>query len=291
MPPGLTLTEYTDPLSGWAWGSEGKLRRLAWRFGGLLNWRRVMACLFEEGAAAPRETASEVWAEISHHTGMPFRQSVAGRLGSSLPACRAVKAAELHGAVVGARVLRRLREAVFLDGLLLEGKAEILSVLEGVAGLRLDVLAADLESELVGRRLRADHRETRAPAVAVRLLEEIGAGQGTARQCVDGWRYSVPTVLIAGPRGETIVPGWKPYEDYEDALRGVAAEPLVARSNPTPSEALRYFGSLSAGELEMLCGIGAEPPQTAIRIKRVEPVFFTEAAARAGGRLSQGVSA
>lgn len=294
MLPGLTLTEYTDPLSAWAWGSEGKLRRLAWRFGEQLDWRRVMACLFEEHAPAPAEgmgSASEVWAEVSHHTAMPFRQGVRGQFDSSLPACRAVKAAELQGAGVGERVLRRLREAVFLDGCLLEGEDEVLAALGGVAGLRLDMLVADLGSEVVGRRLRADHREARAPAVAVRLLEEIGAGQGRARECVDGWCYSVPTVLVAGPLGGAVVPGWKPYEDYEDALRGVAAEPLAARPDPTPSEALAYFGSLSAVELEMLCGIGAVPPQAAIRIERVEPVFFSEAAARASGRLRKEVSA
>jgi hypothetical protein len=222
---------------------------------------------------------------------MPFRQSVSSTVRTSLPACRAVKAAELQGAAIGARALRRLREAAFLDGCLHQDPDEILGALDGVAGLRLEVLAEDLDSELTATRLRADYRETRAPGLAIRFLEEIGEGYGGARECPDGWRYSVPTVLIAGPRGETIVPGWKPYETYEDSLRSVAAEPLNARPDPTPSEALHHFGSLSAGELEMLCGIGSEPPPAAIRVHRVEPIFFSEAAARAAGRLRLAASA
>ena len=36
------VTYYTDPGCSWAWGTEPKVRKLAWEFGERLAWRYVM---------------------------------------------------------------------------------------------------------------------------------------------------------------------------------------------------------------------------------------------------------
>jgi hypothetical protein len=41
--PMIDVVEFTDQDCSWAWGTEPKLRRLRWRYGPLLRWRRVMA--------------------------------------------------------------------------------------------------------------------------------------------------------------------------------------------------------------------------------------------------------
>src|SRR5688500_20322890 len=42
---GIEVVEFTDPGCSWAWGTEPKLRLLAWRFGDRLRWRRVLGGL------------------------------------------------------------------------------------------------------------------------------------------------------------------------------------------------------------------------------------------------------
>ena len=41
----VAVTEYTDPICSWAWGTEPKLRLLQWRHGHRLTWRVVMGGL------------------------------------------------------------------------------------------------------------------------------------------------------------------------------------------------------------------------------------------------------
>src|SRR3954471_14338167 len=42
----VSLVEYTDPCCFWAWGAQPKIRRLEWRYGDRLGWRRVQGDLF-----------------------------------------------------------------------------------------------------------------------------------------------------------------------------------------------------------------------------------------------------
>jgi putative protein-disulfide isomerase len=276
MRPKLTLTEYTDPLSGWAWGSEPKLRLLQWRYGHLVRWRRVMAGIIGEGTnnRPYPEGASLAWANVSRHTRMPFAENQRWCETSSMLACRAVKAAELQGRKIAARVLRCIREAAFLDGRPLMDADEICAVLTSVPGLDLRNFREDLHSDVSAALFREDWAEVRRPSAFVRTLVEIGEGNGIALPCEAGKRYSVPTVLVAGAGKEITVAGWKPFEDYEEALAEVHEGSLAQRPDPTPAEALTYFGTLTAAELEMLCGVEARLPESTTRIWGDEAVFF-----------------
>ena len=44
------VTEYTDPICSWAWGTEPKLRLLQWRPGHRLSWRVAMGGLVGDAA-------------------------------------------------------------------------------------------------------------------------------------------------------------------------------------------------------------------------------------------------
>ena len=276
MHPELTLTEYTDPLSAWAWGSEPKLRLLQWRYGHLLRWRRVMAGIVGEAGRRPPypEGASQAWADVSRHTRMPFARDQLWSETSSALACQAVKAAGLQGRKIAARVLRCLREAAFLDGRPLMSAEEICRVTASVPDLDLQNFREDLQSDIVIALFREDRAEALRPSTFVRTLVEIGEGNGIARTCEEGQRYSVPTVLVTGAGRERVVAGWKPFEDYEQALAEVIESPPEARPDPTPGEALAYFGTLTAAELEMLCGSQARLPTSTARVWGEEAVFF-----------------
>ena len=286
--PDVEVVEFTDPGCSWAWGSEPTLRRLRWRYGHALRWRRVMGGLvgdlgrylgvedFDPEAAAP--SFARYWASVSATTGMPHPAALRWMYRSTEPACLAVKAAELQGEAVAARVLRRLREATFVFGEPPDTAGRIQRALSGVTDLDPARLGAE-EETMVRVRFRADWEETRAPAPEVLTLEEEGEGAGRAKHSEGHWRYVFPTVVFRGPAGERIVPGWKPYERYADALAAVAPAAVTApRPDPTPEEAFATWGALAERELLVLCGAGATPPAGTVAVDLGGGVYFLAAA-------------
>ena len=289
----VDVVEYTDPGCSWAWGSEPTLRRLRWRHGDRLRWRRVMGGLvgdmrhyledFDSVGAAPG--FARYWAHVAATTGMPWPVRLARMYASTEPACVAVAAAGLQGAVVSARVLRRLREATFVFGEPPDTPGRIADAVRGVDGLDVARLAVDAEGEAARRAFRADWDETRAPDPSVMTLDDEGEGSGRAKHTEGHWRYVFPTLVFVGPRGRAIVAGWKPYERYEAALESVApggtADP---RPDPTPEEAFRRWPALAPRELEVLCGGDARRPADAVRHDwGAGEYWLTAAEARARG--------
>jgi protein-disulfide isomerase-like protein with CxxC motif len=289
----VEVVEYTDPGCSWAWGTEPKLRRLRWCHGARLRWRRVMGGLIGDmeayipgfDAHQAGEHFRRYWAGVAGHTGMPYPAALARMYRSTEPFCRVVKAAEAQGEAVAGRVLRRLREAIFFVGDPPEDDASVRRAVNGVPGLDVDRLLADVSSSEVEERFRADWRETRSPNEYVLQLDETGEGAGRAKESEGHWRYVFPTVIFRGAGGERTVPGWKPYEDYvaalEHAAAGLAAAP---RPLPTPAQVLDQWGSAAAHELEVLCGQDAAPPATAVKQDKGGGVLWLSAVeARARG--------
>jgi len=291
----VEVVEYTDPGCSWAWGSEPKLRRLRWRYGDRLRWRCVMGGLvgdmrsyldgFDPVAAAPG--FARYWGNVAATTGMPHPVRLGWMYRSTEPACLAVKAAALQGDGVADDVLRRLREATFVFAEPPDSLDRILHPCRGVPGLDPGRLARDWASEPVHRAFRSDWEETRSPNAYVLGLEEQGEGAGRAKQTEGHWRYVFPTLIFRGPEGEVTVPGWKPYERYEDAIEFVL--PGItrgARADPTPEEAFATWRALAPAELEALCGAGARPPGGTIAYEWGAGVYWltaAEAAARSIG--------
>lgn len=265
----VDVIEYTDPGCSWAWGSEPKLRRLRWRYGDRVRWRRVMGGLvgdmrsyldgFDPVVAAPG--FARYWERVAATTGMPYPAALAWMYRSTEPACLAVKAAALQGDGVADGVLRRLREATFVFGSPPDTPDRILDACRGTRGLDAGRLAKDCSGEPARTAFRADWEETRTPNAYVRWLEEDGEGAGPAKHTEGHWRYVFPTLVFRGPGGEVTVPGWKPSERYEDALEevlpGATRRP---RSDPTPEEAFAAWPALAPRELEVLCGADTRPP-------------------------------
>jgi protein-disulfide isomerase-like protein with CxxC motif len=80
--PAVEVVEYTDAVCSTAWGAEPLLRRLDWRYGHHLTWRKVMGGLVGDaakssgradwdrvGAAGPM---SAYWMRVTALTGMPY---------------------------------------------------------------------------------------------------------------------------------------------------------------------------------------------------------------------------
>jgi protein-disulfide isomerase-like protein with CxxC motif len=267
--PLVTVTEYTDPVCSWAWGTEPKLRLLRWRHGHRTRWRRVMGGLVDDAtsrrddwdpvrAAEPMEA---YWKQVAGFTGQPYPKPMHRMLRSTNPVGRGVHAAARQGDDVAERVLRRFRETIFVFGIGPDSTDAMAEAIDGVAGLDLDQWRGDVASAEVDAAYRQDWEETRRPNDFVRSLDGDRPGIGSMKHSEGHDRYAFPTLVFAGAGGETTVPGWMPFDAYVDAMEvAVPGSTTDARSDPTPREAFERWPLLTAKELEVLCGADATLP-------------------------------
>ena len=143
MDPRIEVIEYTDAVCSTAWGAEPQLRRLDWRFGQHLTWRKVMGGLIGNaasgkddwnrvGAAVPMR---KYWQRVWRLTGMPYPNPMHLMLQSTDPMGAAVKAAERQGIDVAHAVLRRFREQIVIFGIGPQTPDEFAAATVGLAGL------------------------------------------------------------------------------------------------------------------------------------------------------------
>ncbi|WP_304170124.1 DsbA family protein [Phenylobacterium aquaticum] len=292
-PTKVEAVEYTDCVCSTAWGAEPLLRKLDWRYGHHIAWRRVMGGLVGDAAtgkdAWDRVSAAEpmraYWKRVWRLTDMPYPNPMHLMLQSTDPAGQAVKAAELQGQAVADAVLRRFRERIFVDGIGPQTPDEFDAATVGVAGLDHARWRRDQARPEVAAAYQADWRETREPNDFVRQLKHDSPMNGELKHSEGHDRYALPTVIFRGPGGEHTVAGWVSYEEYvaglEAALPGATADP---RPDPTPEQAFARWGMLTAKELEMLCGPDAQPPADAVtRDWGDGVVHYSAAEARARG--------
>jgi len=273
-PSALEVVEYTDPLCPWAWGAEPLFRWLRDALAGQARWRRVYGILFDaDDDPAPDPAAETAWyegfvREVGAHTGAPYAARLSRVAATSWPASQVAKAAEAQGPLVAERVLRRLRETMFVAGDPADTLALALAAAEGVPGLDPGRLAVAAASPEVLAAVRADHRETRAPLPEVLALQEPGPHPGAAKETTDGsLRYALPTLLFTGPAGHRVVPGRRPLEAYLAAAEAVAPGLHPSRpagQHPSPDALLAYHRSVTGPEWELLAP-GCEPPGRAVR--------------------------
>ncbi|WP_393072449.1 DsbA family protein [Streptomyces sp. LN704] len=272
VPPTLEVVEYTDPLCPWAWGSEPVFRKLRAALAGRVRWRRAYAILFDQDDDPPPDPAAETaWyaryvEEISAHSHAPRALRLSRVAASSWPSSLVAKAAELQGGDVAERVLRRLRETVFVLGEPADTDALALSAVRGTPGLDLRRLTADAASEAVLEQVRADRAEARRPVPEVLAPEGGSPHPGAAKATADGGRrYALPTLLVRSPAGCRAVPGWRPFEEYAAAVDAFRPGLLGVCAPLSPADALERYRSLTDPE-RLLLTDGAWPPAHAVRV-------------------------
>jgi protein-disulfide isomerase-like protein with CxxC motif len=285
----VEVTEYTDAVCSTAWGAEPLLRRLDWRHGQHLTWRKVMGGLVGDaakssgradwdrvGAAVPMQA---YWKRVWALTDMPYPHPMRLMLRSTDPLGAAVKAAELQGPDVAERVLRRFREQIFVFGIGPQTPDEFAAATVGIVGLDQARWRADQKRPEVAAAYKTDWTETREPNDYVRHLKHDGPMNGELKHSEGHDRYALPTLIFRGPGGEHTVAGWVPYEDYvaglEAALPDATADP---RPDPTPDQAFARWGMLTAKELAFLCGEDAKPPADAVTHDWGDGVVYFSAA-------------
>ncbi|MFI1096006.1 DsbA family protein [Streptomyces sp. NPDC020917] len=269
----VDVVEYTDPMCPWAWGSEPVFRRLRAALGGRVGWRRVYGILFDhDDDPAPDPAAETAWygtyvEDISGHTHAPRPFRLSRVAASSWPSSLVAKSAEAQGASVADRVLRRLRESVFVLGEPADTPERALSAVRGVPGLDLDRLAAGAASAAVAEAVRRDRAEARRPVPDVLSPRGDSPHPGAARQTPDGGhRYALPTLLLRSPAGVRAVPGWRPYEEYVAAFEALAPGLLADPAALGSDAALARYRSLTDPERAVLAA-GPWDPARAVRVE------------------------
>jgi predicted DsbA family dithiol-disulfide isomerase len=247
----VTATVFTDPFCPWSWAVEPHLRRLESEFGQAVAITFVMAGLRRQIHDGPALALSAL--DAAARSGMPLdpRVFLKDPPASTHPAGLAVHAvAEQDGGAHVGPYLRRLREAILLEGRRMDSAPALLDAARELdpthPGLDLDRLRAAFGSSAIVEALGADLE--RAAAVAPEH-HEPGTG-----------RVKLPSIEFRGPDGAVHgAYGYVPWVQWRAAAVAAGAEPAATAAPPTVEEALRRFGPLTTPEVAAVCGFPPPP--------------------------------
>jgi putative protein-disulfide isomerase len=235
------LTIFTDPYCPWSWAAEPHLRRLEVEFGAAGAPSFVIVGLHRR---IERPTALALEAlDASAESGMPVdaRLFLRDPPSSTHPAGLAVQAVaeQAGGARVGA-FLRRLREAIMLEGRRMDSAPALLDAARETGGLDLERLRVDFGSNAIVEAFGAAMERAQA-------VPEAHHAPGTGR-------VRTPSLEVRGPQGAVHgAYGRGPYERWRDAM--VAAGFTPAPERPSAEDAVRRWGSLATPEVAAACGL------------------------------------
>ena len=184
----------------------------------------VMGGLARE-LSPPHDGRVREWLECSERSGMPVdpRSWWEGPIGSTYPACMAVKAAAEQGPEAAARYLRALREGLMCLRRKLDTTEALVEEARG-AGLNVQRFRVDLGSHAIVEAFGEDLEATRATG------------------------FALPSIELGGE----VVSGAIGY----DALRSAALASGAVASGEAPPDALgalRRFGRMATVEVEAVC--------------------------------------
>ena len=256
-----TARFYTDPACPWSWAAEPALRRLMWEFSGELEFVWVMGGLardfgdeyadFQCGVAAGDDCFAAwmaKWLLVAAESGMPHDPRIwtENPLGSTYPACQAVKAASEQGWEAGYRYLRRLREGIMFGRRKLD-HLEALVAEAGPAGLDRERFEIDVRSNAIVEAFGADLDEVRDPPDSAREADAVGETEGRER-------VSFPSaVFVAEDGSRHEVWGTAPAADYRKAALSAGARQRNEGALD-PLDAIGRFGLCATAELQELSG-------------------------------------
>src|SRR4051794_11149301 len=258
----IRIAHFTDPACPFDFSAEPAKWRLKWLYGDQIEWRLYLVGLsrspdeYTDKGFTP-EVQSWALATLQRRWHMPIDASPRPRMSATVPACRAVVAARVHGPE-GAEeaLLRRLRIRTMAGDLLDEPRTIALAAVE--AGIEPDELREWVEDPAVEDELRFDMAAARLPSRAALALDHKLAP--AAAQWNGGRRYTCPSYEIEGPGGQRFdAPGFQPVEVYEAAIANLAPR-LERRSEPeSPEDVLEWAGEpLATAEVAAVCGAAIE---------------------------------
>jgi predicted DsbA family dithiol-disulfide isomerase len=223
--PEVAVTVFTDPYCPWSWAAEPQLRRLQVEFGDRLAFTFVIVGLRRQIEARDATALALETVDAAAESGMPADPRVFMRSppSSTHPAGLAISA--VADQADPARFIRRLREAILLEGRRMDNAQALMDAARETGGLDLGRLDVDFGSAAILERFAADL--------------ERGRGITTpAFEFADGAR----------------IDGFGPYERLRERAIAAAGEPAAA-GFPGVEDALRRFGRMTTAEVAAVCDL------------------------------------
>lgn len=243
--PKITITEFTDPVCSWCWGSEPALRALSYHYQGDIAIRYVMGGLYEDIRSQAAENPADFeainagifqqWVEDSEIHEMPISPTGISLFTeaspSSLPQNIAYEAAKLASPWRADRFLRLLREATFIDGETTGEEETLLSIAR----------RAELSIPAFLRVLKNGEAEE-AFYVNDRGLKR--------KYCAVGF----PAFLVQVKDSEIMLRGYQMVETFYSVIEFLSyqglRQPLVEVSQETILAFIRQFGEVFPAEIK-----------------------------------------
>jgi putative protein-disulfide isomerase len=230
----VTVTQFTDPMCTWCWGSEPIIRHLRVAYGNQLQIKYVMGGLIDDfkefydarnDISEPDDVAPH-WLEASDIHGMPVDVDIfdVDPALSTYPASIAFVAARQQDEALANRYLRRLREAYATQVRNINNREEQVKLARRV-GLDLSEFTTALDNGQARSEFQNDLSRTRAAGVR-----------------------AFPTYHIDGPAGDRQIGGFQSFDDLGDAVSAVA--PALEQSSPPPIERfITEYGPVATQEV------------------------------------------
>ena len=232
----IKIVYFTDPICSSCWGIEPQLRKLKLEYGDYFEIDYHMGGLLPSwstygsgGINKPSDVASH-WEEAGDYYEMPIDGDVwfEDPFDSSYPPSIAVKAAEIQGKDKGVAFMRKLREMLFLEKKNIT-KWEHLQQAAREVGLDTFQFKADYEGKAKGL-----------------FEEDLNLGR---RLGVRGF----PTLFFTDDdNNQSLVYGFKPYEDYERAIKKFVPNAQKKDYDRSPSAVFESFSTLMTKEFAVL---------------------------------------
>jgi putative protein-disulfide isomerase len=221
----VAVTVFSDPFCPWSWGAEPQLRRLQVEFGAGLRYTFVIVGLRRTIERSDAVALAADLVDAAADSGMPADPRVFLRdpPSSTHPAGLAVSA--VADQADPAPYLRRLREAIMVEGRRMDTAPALLDAARETGGLDLERLKVDFGSSAIVERFAAD----------------VERGRGVT---TPAFRFG------DGP----LVEGFGAYERVRAAAVEAGAEPL-GDGFPGVEAALRRFGAMATPEVAAVCDL------------------------------------
>ncbi|HWI22133.1 MAG TPA: DsbA family protein [Baekduia sp.] len=273
MTPTFQITEYNDPGCPYGYSAEPWRHEIKWLYGDAVQIDLRLVGLTDDPDALQRsgftpEMNLANWRRFSESYGMPFSFKSAGRHPATVPACRAVVAARLHGEPGSDRLLMRwLRIHRFQDELFDE--QPVLDAAASDAGIDPAELAKWVGDPATATALEEDMKAARSPSREAKALDhKLGGPPDERRYTCPSWEY----VLVDGD-AHFSAPGFQSREMYEAVIANLA--PGLSRRAPAedPVQVLEWAGEpLATIEVAKLMGVNARKATDALKASGADEI-------------------
>jgi putative protein-disulfide isomerase len=257
----IEITEFTDPVCTWCWGSEPVLRKLETRFGEQVKISYIMGGLVQDitsfydryndiGGDPDRSNTNIArhWVDASSRHGMPVRSEgfklFSREHPSTYPQNIAYKAAQMQDHARADKFLRRIREASAAEARQ-TNKTEILLELASEVGLDI---ARFLDDFTHGSAQRAFEQD-------LAITAKYGA-------------RGFPSFLLKYGEKEMVIRGYKRYEEFKALIEHLSGGEIHERPVPANEETIMAFitryGSVAPIEIQMTFDLTNDERKNAI---------------------------